>query len=166
VSQPVLTKVKRENGRWFWTARWYDDDGRRRRKNFGRVEDVSASEASVLFGRWLLAGEPEPDPESKSEISDHGEELVPESDQRVAQGNARKGRVHPDIFNAVEAAEYLGLETTRTLVTLRESWGLTGSRVGKSYTYHRSALDRCAFAMFGIQFDRAPKHTSRGSKLS
>lgn len=59
-------------------------------------------------------------------------------------------RRHRDIFTAAEAATYLGLDSMRSLETLREHFGLMGHRpAGKAFLYHKSDLDACALLMFG-----------------
>lgn len=59
-------------------------------------------------------------------------------------------RKHPDLFTPEEAAEYLHLDGTRSLETLREKFGLIGyPGVNKAYLYYRDDLDACAMKLVG-----------------
>lgn len=62
------------------------------------------------------------------------------------------GRKHPDLFNAVEALEYLHLAepTDRTLETLRQSHGLVCFSIGKVTMYHRRHLDSLVERLAGM----------------
>jgi hypothetical protein len=57
---------------------------------------------------------------------------------------------HPDLFTPEEAITYLNLEEVGQLNFLRESRGLKGYRLGKTYQYHRRDLDALVDEIFGI----------------
>lgn len=68
----------------------------------------------------------------------------------IASEEGRKlARRHPDIFTPGEAAEYLRMESERSLETAADKFGLVGFRVGKGLMYWREDLDQCAKRMFG-----------------
>jgi hypothetical protein len=70
-------------------------------------------------------------------------------------------RRHPNIFTAAEAAAYLGLDSERSLETLRRDFHLIGHRpAGKAYLYWKAELDRVAAKMFGVE-DEKPCRAKR-----
>lgn len=59
-------------------------------------------------------------------------------------------RRHPDVFTAEEAAEYLRLDSERSLEYLRANFGLVGySTFGKGLRYVRKDLDAVLQRMTG-----------------
>jgi hypothetical protein len=60
-------------------------------------------------------------------------------------GNER----HPDIFTPEEAAEYLRLESVRTLDWLHMHFKLHYQVMGTVKRYHREDLDSCVLRVFG-----------------
>lgn len=63
---------------------------------------------------------------------------------------ASENRRHPDIFTPEEAAEYLHLDSVRSLDTLRAEYGLIGHRgLGQGFLYSREDLDNAWLAYIG-----------------
>lgn len=68
---------------------------------------------------------------------------------------------HPDVYTAAEAAAYLGLESERSLESLRDKWGLRPLPFGRGL-YHRRDLDAVVEAAMGQAREQAAGRAGRG----